>query len=84
FEPALLALCWSMARGSERFRAALISACVALVIAWLGISRCHVTASSTVNGHVRWSLNSNWFFTASLVAGGAALTLTLWNRRKAH
>ena len=79
---SLLALYWNIMAGSQRLLAAFISSCAALLIGYFGMSRVHLNASKTVNGHVEWSLDSHWFFIVALVLGGASLALTLWNWRK--
>jgi SAM-dependent methyltransferase len=81
---ALLALRWSFVPGRRRFRAALISSCLALTIGYFGISRFRFAASQTTNGRLDWSINSKWFFLSWMLMGAVALILTLWNWRKAN
>jgi hypothetical protein len=80
---SLLALYWNIMAGSQRWRAALISSCVALVIGYLGWSRIQLNASETVNGHLVWSINSKWFFLGAMVLAILSLALAAWNWRKA-
>jgi len=80
---SVLALYWNTVARAQRCRAALVSSCLAILTAYLGLSRVQLSASKTVNGHVEWSVNSRWFFTAALILGAASLALTLWNRRQA-
>ena len=82
FAAALFALRWNLVLGRSRFRAALVSSCVAVAIAYLGLTRVHLSASKTVNGQTQWSLNSKWFFLVSLLLGVGSLGVTLWNLRK--
>jgi protein-S-isoprenylcysteine O-methyltransferase Ste14 len=81
---SLLGLYWSIVARAQRHRAAMVSCCVAPLIAYLGLSRLHLRASKTVNGRLEWSLDSGWFFIGALVLGGAALVLTLWKWRQAR
>lgn len=78
----LLGIRWSLAPGLPRFGAAVVSSCVALAIGYLGMTHLALAASRTVNGRVQWSLNSKWFFLATLTLGVLALGLTLWKRWK--
>src|SRR5438067_12329176 len=79
---SVLALYWNVVARVQRRRAAFVSSCVALLIAYGGLSRVRLNASKTVNGHVEWSVDSRWFFTAALILGAAALAVTLWNWRR--
>jgi hypothetical protein len=81
----LLAIWWGVAAEPPKFRAGLVSSCLALGAGYLGISRFHFAASKTVNGHLKWSINSKWFFVGALILAAASLVLTLWkfsNRRR--
>jgi len=82
---AVIAACafairWSFLAHRRRFWPALILSSLALVIAYLGLTRLGMAASNTVNGRVQWSFNSKWFFIASLVLSLSALACTLWKR----
>jgi hypothetical protein len=48
----------------------------------LGLARFHFTASQTTNGRVDWSINSKWFFLASLLLGVASLIWSLWKWKR--
>ena len=80
---SVLALYWSRGARARRYRAALVSSGVAILTAYLGLSRVHLSATRTVDGHVQWSLNSRWFFIAALMLGAAALGLAIWSWRQA-
>jgi hypothetical protein len=82
FVAGLLALRWCVVPGRRRFRAALVSSCLAIAASYLGLARFHFTASQTTNGRVDWSINSKWFFLASLLLGAASLIWTLWTWKK--
>jgi protein-S-isoprenylcysteine O-methyltransferase Ste14 len=75
---SLLAMYWNPAARAQRRGAALVSCCVAILTAYLGPSRLHLSASKTVNGRLEWSVDSRWFFIVALALGGAALALSLW------
>lgn len=74
-----LALYWNVFARGQRWGAAIAASCVALVIAYGGLSQFRLSASKTVNGHIEWSVDSRWFFIAALIFAGAALALSLWN-----
>ena len=75
---SLLAMYWNFVARAQRRKAALFSCCVAILTAYLGLSRVHLSASKTVNGRLEWSVDSRWLFIAALALGGAALALSLW------
>jgi hypothetical protein len=79
---SLLAVYWTIKARSRRPRAASISSCAALLVGYWGLSRIHLNASKTVDGHLVWSVNSQWFFGAALVLGAASLAWSLWNWKK--
>ncbi len=81
---SLLSLYWSIRGAFERRWHALISCGVALLLAYLGLSRIQFHALKTVNGHVVWSFNSKWFFVGALVLAAISLVLAFWNWRKAN
>jgi hypothetical protein len=68
---------------AQRYRAAVVSSCVALLTAYGGLTRARFSASETVNGRVQWSVDSRWFFIAALALAAAALALSLWKWRQA-
>jgi protein-S-isoprenylcysteine O-methyltransferase Ste14 len=78
---AVLGLRWNFGE-ERRFKASLVASLVSLALGYVGMSRVHLSASRTVNGHVQWSLNSKWFFVAALILGGVSLVFTLWNQIK--
>jgi|SRR5215831_7979149 len=80
---AILALYWNMKAGSKKWWASCILSAIALVIGYLGLTRIQFHASKTVNGHLEWSVNSQWFFIATVVLGAASLAWSVWNARKA-
>ena len=80
---SLLALYWNSGARSQRPLAAFILSCVGLLVGYLGLSRIHLNASKTANGHLEWSINSHWFFLGALVLGAVSLALAVWNWRKA-
>jgi hypothetical protein len=73
-----IALGWHAA--ARRFWASIVLAIATLVIGCMGL-RLHITYSQTVNGH-GWSIDSKWFFVATLILGALALALALWNRMR--
>lgn len=78
------AIWWSVKSRPGRYKAALVSALLALATGYFGVAHVNLHASRSVNGHVEWSLNSHWFFVAALILGGIALVLTLWKWRQAN
>ncbi len=81
---SVLAIWWSVMPRPGRYKAALVSALLALATGYFGVAHVNLHASRSVNGHVEWSLNSHWFFVAALILGGIALVLTLWKWRQAN
>lgn len=79
----LLAFRFGISSRAQPLWAALSWCLLALTLSYFGLTRFHATASRSVNGSLQWRIDSRWFFIASLILGAAALTLTLWNRRKA-
>jgi len=75
---SVLALYWDRRAGARRWRAALVACGVGLLVGYGGWSRIQISASQTVNGQLRWSINSSWFFLGALVLGAIALMVTLW------
>ena len=78
----VLALRWSFTSIHKRFWICVALAVVALLTSWWGLARHHIVWSKTVNGQRQWLVDSNWFFTLTLVLGVLALAHTLWQRRK--
>jgi len=78
-----LAFRWSLLSVPGRFGAALLLSGAALVMGYLGMTRFHVVASKTVNGHLQWRFDSRWFFIATLLFGAYTLAYTLWKQRRA-
>jgi hypothetical protein len=79
---AAFALHLDFASGAFRFQRAFVASIVSLALALFGYVTIHISASETVNGVVRWSLNSKWFFLPALALGVFALGATLWKRSK--
>jgi protein-S-isoprenylcysteine O-methyltransferase Ste14 len=75
---SMLAMYWNIRAASKRFGASLALSCITLLVGYLGLSRVQFHASSTVNGQLQWSVNSQWFFIGALVLGTASLGLTVW------
>jgi len=69
---------------AKRFLISLILCLTALIIGYAGLTHVHLSASKTVNGEVVWSLNSRWFFIATLVLAALALAHTFWKRWEAN
>ena len=78
-----LAWRWSFSGVAKRFVPSIILCIAAIVTGYLGLTRFHVTASKTVNGHTQWSFNSHWFFITTLALGALTLAYTLWKHRRA-
>jgi hypothetical protein len=51
---------------------------LALGCSYLGLRFLAFSASKSVNGQVQWSLNSKYFFLATLGLGALALLRTVW------
>jgi hypothetical protein len=79
---ALCAFGWGFMATRRRFWLAIILSVVALVISYLGLTHFSFAYSQTVNGVVTSSLNSKWFFIASLLLGTLALLCTIWKKWK--
>ncbi len=75
-----VALYGALGKGNFNFKRTFIFAVVALAIAAYGFGHFQLSASETVNGVVRWSINSKWFFLAALGLSGTALAATFWKR----
>ncbi len=75
-----LAIAFGWRAAAHRFWASIVLAIATLVMGCVGL-RLHITYSRTVNGH-GWSIDSKWFFVATLILGALALALALWNRRR--
>lgn len=69
---------------AKRFLTSLILCLVALAMGYLGLTHFQINASQTVNGQLRWSLDSHWFFVTTLVLALLALTYTIWKHRRAN
>jgi hypothetical protein len=78
----LLALRWSFTSVHKWFWICIALAVVSILTSWWGLARHHIVWSKTVNGERQWLVDSNWFFTLTLVLGVLALACTLWQRRK--
>lgn len=69
---------------ARRFLTSLILCLTALAFGYLGLTHYQLKASKTVNGQLVWSLNSHWFFVATVVLSLLALAFTVWKHRKAN
>jgi heme/copper-type cytochrome/quinol oxidase subunit 2 len=69
---------------AKRFLTSLILCLSALAIGYLGLTHCQVNASKTVNGQLVWSLNSRWFFVATILLALLTLAYTIWKHRRAN
>jgi hypothetical protein len=85
---AAAALIWLASLGvcviafvAKRFLTSLILSLVALAIGYLGLTHFQINASKTVNGQLQWSLNSHWFFVATLILAALTLACTIWKHR---
>ena len=78
---ALCAFGWGFLAKRRRFWLAVILSVVALVISYLGLTHFSFVYSRTVNG-VTSSLNSKWFFIASLLLGALALICAILKKWK--
>jgi hypothetical protein len=76
----LLAWRWGWRRPVRRIWLALGMALFAILIGWLGFTRLRLSYSRTTNGQ-GWTIDSKWFFLASLILGVVALLVLLWNLR---
>jgi uncharacterized membrane protein len=76
---ASLAAC-AIAAFAKRLWLSLILCLTALAIGYLGLTRVHLSGSKTIDGHVQWSLDSRWFFIATLILAALTLIYTLWKR----
>jgi hypothetical protein len=80
---ASLAAC-AIAFFARRFLTSLILCLTALAFGYLGLTHYQLKASKTVNGQLVWSLNSHWFFVATVILALLALAYTVWRHRKAN
>ena len=78
----VLALAWSFASPRRYSRGAVALALLGAVIAYLGLTRISLNWSETVNGQVRWHIDTKWFFSGLLVAALATLAFALWQTLK--
>jgi len=76
-----LVFIWSFFR--RRFWPCIVLSVLAFLSSYYGVTRIRITSSQTVNGHLRYYIDSRWFFIASLVFSLLALAYTLWKRWRA-
>ncbi len=62
----------------------MVLAFVAALIAYLGLTRIHVSGSKTVNGQVQWKFDSKWLFIVALVFAVISFGIAFWNWRRAR
>jgi len=67
-------------RHRTRYVTAIVFAAAAVGAGLLGISRFRVNYSQTVNGQMRWHIDSRWFFAALLAIATAALVHAVWRK----
>lgn len=72
-----LALRWALVAFERRFRAVLALGVLTLGLGYFGMNNLHLNYSRSVNGR-GWSIDSKWFFLATLVLAVAALGVALW------
>jgi hypothetical protein len=77
----VVVLIWSRSR--RRFWPCVVLSVLAFLGSYYGVTRIRITSSQTVNGHLRYYIDSRWFFMASLVFSILALAYTLWKRWRA-
>jgi hypothetical protein len=71
---------WSCASASRYFWRATIVAVLAAAISYWATTHVSVTWSETLDGQLRWRIDSRWFFMASLGLAISALLFTLLKR----
>jgi hypothetical protein len=67
---------------TKRFIISVLLSIAALAIGYYGLTRFHFSASQTVNGKVQWSINSKYFFIATLILAALTIACTFWKHRK--
>ena len=76
----LIVFRWSSTSAGRHFWRAAIVAVLAMAISYWAIGHVSVTWSETINGQVRWRIDSRWFFMLSLGLAVSALVFTLIKR----
>jgi hypothetical protein len=71
------AIRWGIRGVPGRFWASAVCAGGAMTVGYIGLTRFNVSYVYTANG-TSWSLNSKWFFAASIGLGLLAAAVTLW------
>src|SRR5262245_11708091 len=79
---SVLAFRWSFTSIQRRFWLCVGLSVASIIGSCWALTRLHLAWSQTVNGERQWLVDSNWFFTLTLVLGALALVSTLWQRRK--
>lgn len=79
-----LAFRWSRRSAPRRFWAAVVLSAAAVFIGYYGLTHFKFAASKTVNGHTQWSINSKWFFIATLILATLTLAYTVWKQWRAQ
>ena len=74
----VLVFVWSFSR--RHFWPGLVLAVLAVLGSYFALTHIHITSSQTTNGHLVYSLDSRWFFMASLGLNMLALAHALWLR----
>jgi len=75
---------WSRRRNRPRHVPSLILSGLSVAGGVVGLTVLRLDYSQSVNGVVRWHLNSRWFFAAALILGVAALGHAVWRMRTAR
>lgn len=71
---------WSRRRHRPRHAASLILSGLSVAGGLVGITVLRLDYSQTVNGVVRWHLNSRWFSAVALILALAAFGHALWRK----
>jgi hypothetical protein len=71
---------WSRRRNRPRHVPSLMLSGLSIAGGVMGLTILRVDYSESVNGVVRWHLNSRWFFAVALILGLAAFAHALWRK----
>ena len=76
----VLAFRWSVSSIQRRFWWSMTFSLLALASSYWGLTFVSISSTQEVNGRVRHTFDSRWFFAASIVLAALALGFTLWKR----